>query len=282
MNAVSDAREALGARLRELRRGARLTGLQLAGQCGWHSSKVSRIERGQQSPSEEDLAKWCQACDTVAVLDDLVATLRNVRAAYVEWQRTLAAGHAHRQRQSIALESRTEFIRWWTPDVVPGLLQTEAYARGVLTACIAVTGGRDDLDDAVRARMDRQRVLRGGRHQFHIVIWEPALWRVVADRQTMADQLARLAEIVDHPRVRFGIVPLTAEYRVPATNFVIYDRSRVITETVSAELTITRPSEILLHEKTFGVLADQAVYGDAAREILGSIASRHNEFELPE
>lgn len=42
----------------------------------------------------------------------------------------------------------------------------------------------------------------------------------------------------------------------------------MLTETVSAELTITRPSEIALHEKTFAVLAEQAVYNDAARALI--------------
>lgn len=274
MNAVSDARAALGARLRELRRAARLSGLDLAARCGWHSSKVSRIERGHQAPSEADLAAWCDACGSLDVLDDLVASLRNLRAAYMEWQRTLAAGHAHRQRQSIALESQTQLIRWWVPDVIPGLLQTEAYARAVLTACIAITGGRDDLDDAVAARIARQHVLTTGKNRFHMLLGEAALWRTVGDTTVMVDQLDHLAGMLDHPRLRLGIIPLTAEYRAPATNFVIYDRTQVLTETVSAELTITRPSEIALHEKTFTILAEQASYGTEAAELISVVAER--------
>ncbi|WP_228002487.1 abscisic acid-deficient protein Aba4 family protein [Nocardia australiensis] len=50
--------------------------------------------------------------------------------------------------------------------------------------------------------------------------------------------------------------------------------AQVITETVSAELTITRPSEIALHEKTFTLLADQAAYNDAARALIGRALER--------
>ncbi|WP_280451174.1 helix-turn-helix domain-containing protein [Nocardia cyriacigeorgica] len=50
MRAVDDARSALGARLRELRRAANLSGVDLAARCGWDSSKISRIERGKQAP----------------------------------------------------------------------------------------------------------------------------------------------------------------------------------------------------------------------------------------
>lgn len=268
MRAVDDARAALGARLRELRRAAHLSGVDLAARCGWHSSKISRIERGKQAPSEADLAVWCEACGALNVLDDLVASLRNLRAMYLEWQRTVAAGHAHRQRQSIKLEGQTRLIRWFAPDTLPGLLQTEDYARAILHACIAITGGRDDLDEAVAMRMVRQRVLQRGGHRFHILIAEAGLRRTVGDCAVMAAQLEHLLGELERPNLRLGVIPLDAEYRAPATNFVMYDRAQVITETVSAELTITRPSEIALHDKTFALLAEQAAYNDAARALI--------------
>ncbi|WP_082871084.1 DUF5753 domain-containing protein [Nocardia terpenica] len=253
-----------------------MSGVALAAVCEWHSSKVSRIELGKQSPTEDDLAKWCEAVGNPAVLDDLVASLRNLRAMYLEWQRTVAAGHAHRQRQSIELEARTRFTRWWEPELIPGLLQTEAYARAILAACIAITGGRDDLDDAVTARMQRQRVLDHGNHRFHMVIGEWALHRTVGDHRVMVEQLQRLLDRMTDPRIVLGVLPLDAEFRVPATNFVIYDRTQVLTETVSAELTITRPSEIALHERTFRILAGQAAYGDAARCIIAAAVACRN------
>ncbi|UGT62866.1 helix-turn-helix domain-containing protein [Nocardia asteroides] len=274
MTGVEQARAALGARLRELRRDARLSGIGLAAACGWHSSKVSRIEHGKQNPTEADLATWCQAVGNLAVLDDLVASLRNMQAMYLEWQRTVAAGHAHRQRQSIKLEAQTRHVRWWEPEVVPGLLQTERYARGVLAACIAVIAGRDDLDDALAARMQRQQVLAQGDHRFHIVIGEWALYRTVGDDDVMREQLDRLTDLLAHPRVRLGVLPLLAEYRGPASNFVIYDRAKVLAETVSAELTITRPSEILLHERTFTIIAEQARYGAEADALITAAAQQ--------
>jgi len=268
VRAVDDARAALGARLRELRRAAHLSGVDLAARCGWHSSKISRIERGKQAPSEADLADWCAACDSLAVLDDLVASLRNLRAMYLEWQRTLAAGHAHRQRQSIKTEGETRLIRWYDPDTMPGLLQTEGYARAILRVCISMIGGRDDLEEAVAMRMTRKSVLTRAGHRFHILIGEAALYPTVGDNSVMVAQLEHLLGELTRPNLRLGVIPLDAEYRAPATNFVIYDRAQVLTETVSAELTITRPSEIALHEKTFAVLAEQAVYNDAARALI--------------
>ncbi|WP_228802928.1 helix-turn-helix domain-containing protein [Nocardia farcinica] len=240
----------------------------LAARCGWHSSKISRIERGKQAPSEADLADWCAACDSMAVLDDLVASLRNLRAMYLEWQRTVAAGHAHRQRQFIKTEGETRLIRWYDPDTMPGLLQTEGYARAILRVCISMIGGRDDLEEAVAMRMTRKSVLTRAGHRFHILIGEAALYPTVGDNAVMVAQLEHLLGELTRPNLRLGVIPLDAEYRAPATNFVIYDCAQVLTETVSAELTITRPSEIALHEKTFAVLAEQAVYNDAARALI--------------
>ncbi|MFJ9371574.1 hypothetical protein ACIRRA_45300 [Nocardia sp. NPDC101769] len=66
------------------------------------------------------------------------------------------------------------------------------------------------------------------------------------------------------PRVVLGIVPSEAEFRVPISNFCMFERKRVLVETITAELTITQPRELMLYEKNFKALAEQAVLGDAA------------------
>ncbi|MFI7002078.1 DUF5753 domain-containing protein [Nocardia sp. NPDC050175] len=172
------------------------------------------------------------------------------------------------------LEGETRLIRWFDPDTVPGLLQTEDYARAILRIGIAIVGGRDDLEEAVATRMARKLVLQRGGHRFHLLIGEAAPHPTVGDSTVMVAQLEHLLSELERPNLRLGVIPLDAEYRAPATNFVIYDRTQVLTETVSAELTITRPSEIALHEKTFALLADQAAYGDAARALITNALAR--------
>jgi transcriptional regulator with XRE-family HTH domain len=80
------AKQALGARLREIRKDAKLTGRVLAAICGWHFTKVSRLEHGIQSPSEEDLAEWCHACEAADQVDDLITCVRAIESMYVEWR----------------------------------------------------------------------------------------------------------------------------------------------------------------------------------------------------
>ncbi|WP_280318204.1 helix-turn-helix domain-containing protein [Nocardia wallacei] len=275
---VGQARAALGARLRELRRDAGLSGKSLAIVCDWHPAKTSRIELGKQQPSEGDLLAWCRATDSMLVYDDLVATLRNIQSAYLEWRRVVASGRAHRQRQSLEIEGRARHIRWFENWVVPGLLQTPAYAKAILTECRAlVPGGRDDTDDAVSVRMARQRILESGTRRFAFVIGEAALWQTVGTSVTMAEQMRTLIRHADNPRVDLAVVPLAANAPVGSHGFSMFDRDKVMVETISAELTVTRPSEIAIYDDAFRTMHSMALHGDAATDLIARIAARHEE-----
>lgn len=70
------------------------------------------------------------------------------------------------------------------------------------------------------------------------------------------------------PRVKLGIIPLRADYRVPTNQFIMFDNRLVHVETVSAELTISQPREIALYNGAFQELACQAVYGQAVRALI--------------
>ncbi|MGY2028707.1 helix-turn-helix domain-containing protein [Nocardia gipuzkoensis] len=265
---VEQAKQALGARLRELRKEARLSGARLADLAGWQASKVSKIEHGRQVPTEQDLVDWCQLTNAELALPDLVATVRNVNAAYLEWKRVVAGGHARRQRQSIELEGVTRLIRGFDPLIPTGLLQTRAYAEAILRRCIDFVGGTDDLAEAVEARMQRQRVLREGVHQFHFLIGEAALYTGVGDEAVRIEQLEHLLDLMGLTRMVLGVVPKSAEFLYTVTNFVMYDRRRVHVETATAQLTITQPRELSYYDKAFAALTERAVYAEAARNLI--------------
>nr|WP_232541764.1 helix-turn-helix transcriptional regulator [Nocardia bovistercoris] len=262
----------MGARLRELRIAAGMSGARLADFAGWPASKVSKIEHGRQLPTEQDLTDWCQLTDSDLALPDLIATVRNVNAAYLEWRRVIADGHAHRQRQSIELESVTRLVRGYDPLIPTGLLQTRDYAEAILSRCIEFAGGANDLAEAVEMRMRRQSVLRDGVHRFHFLIGEPALYTGVGDDSVRRAQLEHLLDLMTLTRVVIGIVPKTAEFLYTTTNFVIYDRRRVHVETVTAQLTITQPGELVQYERTFTALTERALYGDHARTMIRTAA----------
>ncbi|MGP4023218.1 helix-turn-helix domain-containing protein [Actinomadura sp. 3N407] len=128
------AREALGLWLRELRQDGRLAQRRLATLAGWRESKASKIEHGKQTPSEDDIKTWCHLAGAEDHVPDLIATVRNISSAYMEWRREWRAG-AHRRQQTIAAqEAETRLFRVLQPIVIPGLLQT---AEGLVTRCVA-------------------------------------------------------------------------------------------------------------------------------------------------
>src|SRR5881296_2292128 len=94
-SAAQEARAALGARLREIRIGACLTGRDLAQLAGWHYSKVSKIEHARQPPSVLDIRAWCEHCGTNDQIPDLVASLHAVEGMWVEWRRLERTGRAN-------------------------------------------------------------------------------------------------------------------------------------------------------------------------------------------
>lgn len=265
---VHQAREVLGHRLRDLRRDAGLTGRQLAILAGWHSSKVSKIEYGKQTPTEDDIKVWCRHCTAPQQIPDLIASVRNIEAMYLEWRRTLRVGTKRRQEASIALEAETRLFRWYEPVLIPGIVQTAEYAAAVMARVIEFYGIPDDLEAGVASRMERQQILYKGNHRFHLILGQQALLTSVGDSEVMAGQLDRLLTILSLPRIHLGIVPASAAYRVPTNQFIMFDDRMVQVETVSAELTITQPREIALYAKSFEELSRLAAYRQSAKELI--------------
>jgi transcriptional regulator with XRE-family HTH domain len=266
---ADQARASLGIRLRDIRRDAGLTGTALAGLEGWQPSKVTKIERGRQTPSEADLRAWCEHCGALAELPDLVAAVRSIETQFAEWRRIIRGGIRRRQEASAAVYDRARLFRIYEPAVIPGLLQTREYALSVLSTSISFFRVPDDAEEGADARMARQKVLTHGDRRFHMLLGEQCLHTNVGGAQVMAGQLDHLLELLTMPRLRLGIIPLAAPYRVPLDNgFWIMDEALVQFDTYSAELSLIRPDEIALYGRAFERLAALAVYGAEAREII--------------
>ena len=172
---AQQALDALAARLREIRKDAELTARQVALAAGWHESKCSRIEHARTMPSPEDIRTWCSICGVPDQAADLTAALRSIDSMYVEWRRMVRSGMRQLQEAPLPLYERTRQFRIYEPGVIPGLFQTADYARARMGRIVEFNGIPDDLDTAVAARLERQRVLRRGDHRFAVVLEEWAL-----------------------------------------------------------------------------------------------------------
>ncbi|WP_067884840.1 helix-turn-helix domain-containing protein [Nocardia vaccinii] len=267
-NGVHEARQALGQRLREIRRRAGISGRELARLSGWHESKISKIEYGRVKPSDADIRAYCNHADANDQLEDLLATVHNIDAAYMEYRRQHAAGLKRGQQKSVRLAERSKLMRIYQPNVIPGILQTAEYAEAILRHSVDFYRLPDDIDEAVAKRLERQQYLYRGERRFHILISEQAICASVGTDSVMVGQLDRLMAVIGLSRVLFGIIPAHAGPPMQTTNFVIFDNRMVTVEGITAELTITQPREISIYSRAFELLASLSVTGDSARGLI--------------
>jgi hypothetical protein len=269
-SSVQRARQELADRLRDLRLDAELSGRALSGAAGWHEAKTSRIETAKQAPSDSDIRIWCQVCEVPDQAVDLIAASRAADGMYQEWKRLHRTGMRRLQETRGTLYERTRQFKVYMSTVVPGFLQTPGYATALMSAITAFQGTPDDVEEAVRARMNRNRILNSAGRHFTLLLEESVLRYRVGDKEVMAAQLGHLLSIMALPSVRLGIIPFTAEVRPMWTleAFTVFDDARVHVELLAAQVTVTMPGEIIVYLRAFDQLAALAVYGPEARALI--------------
>jgi transcriptional regulator with XRE-family HTH domain len=265
------AREAVARRLRDLRKEAGLTIVELASACGWHYSKTSRIENAVTGPTAKDVRRWCAATQTDDQAQDIIVQSLNAESMYREWRDQVRAGLKHLQDSRVQFYRDTELFRVYSSTLVPGLLQTEGYAAAVL----GIAARTDDLpiDDsaeAARARVERSNIIHEPGRRFSLLIEETVLHYQLGDADAMAAQLGYLLTAGALPAVSLGIIPMATPERTrwPEETFHLYDERLVAVELVSAQVNVTQPSEVTQYAKAFEQLRSMAVYGAEARALI--------------
>lgn len=273
MSSFEKHRLAFADKLRRRREHAGLTGVELAQALGWTNSKVSKIERGRQTPTDQDLIDWLEVLEASdGETAELRDQLRELRVEQLSWRRQLREGHRARQEQDSIDEQAARLIRAVDLAAVPGLLQTPEYARQIFRTQADLLGVTDDIDSAVRARMQRQNVLYAGSKTIEILVAETALHTTVCAADVLTGQIDRLLSAVGLPEVRFGILPMSrALPHTPWHGYWVVD-DVVLVETITDELRIRDPEQVA----TYNLLTDRlwkvAAEGDAARAILTHLA----------
>jgi len=260
--------------LRGLRAGAGLTTYQLAERLGWSQSRVTRIENGNIQASADDADAWAEATGAdPGTRADLAALAYSAWNEVRSWRVSHRGGLAARQREMGQLEHRATEIRQFQPEAIPGLLQSESYARRVLAfADVTDKGG---IDAAAKARIKRQAILREPGHTFSIVLGEGALrWRP-GPRELMEEQLGHLLAAAALPSVSLSIIPFDREavqaYQHAFTIYRIPDASTVLVEFFHGETFPSIPAEIEMYERLFAALRDSALHGDEALAFARSV-----------
>lgn len=275
-------RRKLGAELRTLRTRAGLTSGEAARLVGWHQSKVSRIETGTSGTKPADVRLLL---DAYGVADPRLRQLMLALAGSDGGGERDHWWHAYRgilppaYKDFISLESQATAMRTLETTVVPGLLQTPAYARAVTRA--AVEGlDEEQLDRLVEVRLARQDVLRGRPPlELSAVLDEAVLRREVGGPEVMADQLLRLLEAARLPQVRLQVLPFGAGAHIGVTGpFVIFsfsstsDLDVVVLDHLTSSLYLERKEDLQAYTEAFNALRAQALSPEDTLDHLAALA----------
>lgn len=249
-----------------------MSGRQLAEFLAWPPSKVSKLENGRQTPTDDDIRGWTRATNSEGETEGLLASLHTLEVQHAEWQRQLKVGLKPHQQEIAEFDAKTRLFRAFEATFIPGLLQTAEYARARFAQSITVFKVRNDINEAVQARVQRQEILYRPDKRFHFVLTEAALRYRLCPPEIMLGQLDRLVSFSALPNVKLGIIGFETAYVVaPAHGFWLLDNDRVMVETFSAELNLAQPQEISLYGGIFDSLAAVASYGRAARAIINRV-----------
>ncbi|MQY03440.1 helix-turn-helix domain-containing protein [Actinomadura macrotermitis] len=278
-DSAAAAKKAFGIRLRDIRLDAGLNGQELAARSGMRNTKISRLEHARQSPSEDDVRKWCDACGVPHLIPELIAVLREIEQMWVEYRREMRAGQIHIQSRSTPLYESTELLRAYEANMVPGILQTRAYTVAVLTASARLHGTPlTDVEAAADARLSRQHLVTAGsgRNNYSFVIEHGVLEHGFGGAGVMEEQLTFLLRVMHLPNVALGLIPPWGERTVRAgEGFYLFDEQLVRSEMWTGGFRTRRPEELAFFVKLFARLRDMAVYGDAARALIEAARSSY-------
>jgi transcriptional regulator with XRE-family HTH domain len=273
----TDRRRKLATFLKQLRIDSGMSAHELGASVGWSQSKVSKIENGRTRPALPDVRLWLERCGADPVLAAEIVELASlVGTEATSWREVNREGAATRQRIRAADQSAATSIAVYQSEVVPGLLQTPDYARRLLAVHSRVPP--EDVPATVVARLDRQAAVLFSETEIEFVITETALhWRP-GEATTSLAQLDRLAALDSLPNVTIGLIPLSAQaHAKPLHSFVIVrsdDDVEVQVETLTAELVIREPDDVLAYEEFFADQRAHAVYGAEMTELIRRIAEQ--------
>lgn len=272
-------RRRLASELRRLRERAQLTMEEVGGQLGWSATKVSRIETARVRVAPKDTGRLLDlyAVDTARrkELIDLAkdASKRGWWQAYSD----LPAEYT----TYIGLEAEAASMRSFAPTVLPGILQTEDYARAVIRSALSISSP-GEIERRVEVRMARQRLLLQDEPlRLWTVMDEALIRRPVGGPAVMRSQLERLLEVADLPNVTVQVLPFAVGVH-PGTNgaFEIMefpesaDPDVVFMENFTGSLYIEREIDVYQYILIFDHLRAKALDPDDSCRLIAEAAAQ--------
>jgi transcriptional regulator with XRE-family HTH domain len=272
----------LGLELRRLREAADLTGDDVARKLGWSVSKVSRIEKARATVPWSDVSDLLDTYDvddqTRAALIQLCKDAKQ-QAWWQPYNDVLAS--FKNLANYIDLESAASSLRIYTPLTIPGLLQTEDYARAIITATWPLEFTDVEVQRRVELRMQRQKVIgQDPPLRLWAILDEAALHREVGGAEVMRAQLEHLAHVARRPEVTIQVIPFAAGGHVAmAGAFSVFsfngDPDVVSVEAVTGTLYLDRKADISAAALRFDHLRSTAHTAVDSVKLINDVARKY-------
>ncbi|MFJ3792505.1 helix-turn-helix domain-containing protein [Kitasatospora sp. NPDC090091] len=284
MGSPTVLRRRLGGELGKLRTSREMNAKDVAAALGWSASKLSRIESGQVPLQERDAAKLL-AHYGVSSPEEVKHFLSLTRQSRQQgWWHAYGDALPEWFRAYVGFESDATKIVTYQCELIPGLLQTEKYARGVIRA-MNPTESTEEVERRVALRMDRQRILdRPDPPQLWAIVGEAVIRRPVGDAPSMAEQLNHLADMADErPNITIQVLPFSAgAHAAMGASFSVLSFSDIpgsvaYTEATTSSIYSERPSEVARHEDAFLRLMASSVQPEKSISWLRKVAEECTE-----
>jgi transcriptional regulator with XRE-family HTH domain len=269
----------LAAELRSLRAASGLTREEVVERTGINSVTMYRIEHARVRPQTRTLRTLLDLYGVEKEQQaDLVALLRDARER--GWLHPYQSELPEQYMTFIGFEGEAESASNYESLFVPGLLQTEDYARAVITGVLPFAS-RDEVERRVEVRMERQQVLRGDNPlQLWGIVDEAALRRQVGSPAVMRAQFCQILEASELPNVTFQVIPFDAGAHagMPGSFIVLQFTEEAIPDVIyidsmAGDLFLEAESDVRRYKLVFEHLRAVSASPDASRSLLASLAT---------
>jgi len=274
-------RRQLGRYLRDLRNRSRLTVRMAAEKLEWSEAKIWRIETGQTSLRSLDVEAMGKVYGAPPDLTEALMGLAKETKARGWWH---AYGDVIPEGFDlyIGLEEAVSSLSWYESELVPGLLQTEDYARTVIKADKPGVDD-DEIERRVHVRMARQALLTRATAPptADVILNEAVLRRPVGGPQIMAAQLERLADSSSLPNVSVRVLPFSAglHHGLMSGPFVILrfplngdgreaEPTTVYVDGYTGDLYLDKPSEINRYNEAYASISGSSLDEPSSTELI--------------
>ena len=246
----------LSKRVKQLREAAGLSATQVEKDLEWPKSKLTRIENNQWS-----LPRWKEIAE---LLTRLGVENEEIKETLVDW-----AKHG-RQKDwwneykisdqyglYISMEAEAQSLKTFQNSRIPGLLQTEAYARALIGGAVQMLSP-EEVEARVQIRLARQKILEGDDPlELEVVLDESVLRRPIGGRNVHAEQMEHLAKMAEQSNVQIYTLPFDSEDCAAPHSYSIIEfpdelmGNAVYIETLAGELFLEKPELVRIYETAF-------------------------------